>query len=332
MAGPAVSGRDGEIAAFLERAGWGDAQRRPLAGDASFRRYDRLEGPRGRAVLMDAPPPHEDIRPFVAIDRYLAGVGLGAPQILAEDAETGLLLLEDLGDAIYKRVIADGADERRLYLAAVDALIALHRAVPPEGLATYDDAEMIARASLFVDWFAPLAGVGLDDAGRADFTAAWRAMLPALHRVPQVLILRDYHAENLLWLPEREGLKRIGQLDFQDATLGPATYDLVSLLEDARRDVAPATVAAALEHYLAAFPELDREAFAAAYAVAGAQRNFRILGVFCRLLTRDGKPGYQDLMDRVWGHVATDLAHPATAALAAWLDRWVPPARRTRAA
>jgi len=324
--------RDREITAFLDHAGWSDAERRPLAGDASFRRYDRLKGPRGHAVLMDAPPPHEDIRPFVAIDRYLAGLGLGAPVILAEDATTGLLLLEDLGDAIYKRAIAEGADEKQLYLAAVDALVALHQASPPDGLKTYDDEEMIAKASLFVEWFAPLAGIALDDAGRDDFTAAWRAMLPALHRVPRVVILRDYHAENLLWLPEREGLRQIGQLDFQDATLGPATYDLVSLLEDARRDVAPATVAAARQHYLAAFPDQDADVFAAAYAVTAAQRNFRILGVFCRLLTRDGKPGYQNFMDRVWGHVATDIAHPATAPLASWLDRWVPPAKRTRAA
>jgi aminoglycoside/choline kinase family phosphotransferase len=327
-----LSARDATIAAFLKRCGWGDAQRRPLAGDASFRRYDRLQGPRGNAVLMDAPPPHEDIRPFVAIDRYLAGLGLGAPAILGEDAEAGLLLLEDLGDAIYKRVIAGGMDEIALYLAAVDALVALHRAAPPLGLATYDAAEMLARASLFTEWFMPLAGLPLDEAGKADFAAAWRVMLPAVHRVPQVVVLRDYHAENLLWLPEREGLRKVGQLDFQDATLGPATYDLVSLLEDARRDVAPMTVAACLDHYRQAFPELDPDDFAAAYAVTGAQRNFRILGVFCRLLKRDGKPAYQDLMDRVWGHVATDLSHPATAPLARWLDRWVPPARRTRAA
>lgn len=327
-----MSAREDEIAAFLERCGWGDAQRRPLAGDASFRRYDRLEGPRGRAVLMDAPPPHENIRPFVAIDRYLAAIGLGAPAILGEDAETGLLLLEDLGDAIYKQVIANGMDELPLYLAAVDALIALHRSPPPAGLAIYDDGEMLAKASLFTEWFMPLAGLPLDDAGRQGFADAWRAMLPAVHRVHQVVVLRDYHAENLLWLPEREGLKKIGQLDFQDATLGPATYDLVSLLEDARRDVAPMTVAACRDHYQGAFPDLDPDDFAAAYAVTGAQRNFRILGVFCRLLTRDGKPGYQNFMDRVWDHVATDLAHSACAPLADWLDRWVPRSKRTRAA
>lgn len=328
-----MSGRDTEIAAFLARCGWGDAERRPLAGDASFRRYDRLEGPRGRAVLMDAPPPHEDIRPFVAIDRYLTEVGLGAPELYAEDAEAGLLLMEDLGDTIYKRVIEAGAaEERPLYLAAVDALVALHRHEPPPGLARYDESEMIGKALLFADWFMPLAGLPLPENAREAFVVAWRAMLPVLEDVPEVVILRDYHAENLLWLPGREGLKRVGQLDFQDATLGPATYDLVSLLQDARRDVSEATVGAALERYLDAFPALDRAAFEAAYAVTGLQRNVRILGVFCRLLTRDGKPGYQAFMDRVWGHVATDLAHPASAPLAAWLDRHVPPAKRTRAA
>lgn len=328
-----MSGRDAEIASFLARAGWGDAERRPLAGDASFRRYDRLQGPKGRAVLMDAPPPHEDIRPFVAIDRYLAEVGLGAPALMAEDAGAGLLLMEDLGDTIYKRVLETGAaEERPLYIAAVDALVALHRHAPPAGLARYGDGEMIEKALLFVDWFMPLAGLDLPDGAQEDFVAAWRAMLPLLTAVPEVVILRDYHAENLLWLPERQGLKRVGQLDFQDATLGPATYDLVSLLQDARRDVGATTVAAALQRYLDAFPELDRDAFAAAYAVTGLQRNFRILGVFCRLLTRDGKPHYQGFMDRVWGHVAADLGHPATAPLGAWLDRFVPQAKRTRAA
>jgi len=329
---PGMTDRETIIGGFLARAGWDDATRRPLAGDASFRRYERLEGPKGRAVLMDAPPPHEDIGPFVRIDRYLDGIALGVPAIMAEDAEAGLLLLEDLGDAIYKRVIAAGEPEEPLYLAAVDALVALHRVGPPIALARYDDREMTDRASLFVEWFMPLAGLPLDDHGRRAFVAAWRDMLPALRRVPEVVILRDYHAENLLWLPERPGLRRVGQLDFQDAMLGPATYDLVSLLEDARRDVLPATVEVCRRHYLAAFPEIAPEDFAAAYAVAGAQRNFRILGVFCRLLRRDGKAWYQDLMDRVWGHVATDLAHPATAPLAAWLDRWVPPERRTRVA
>jgi len=328
-----VSGREAQIAAFLNTHGWDDAERRVLAGDASFRRYDRLTRDGDAVVLMDAPPPHEDIRPFVHVGRYLESLGLGAPQILAADDAAGLLLLEDLGDDLFSRVLREGrAGEEDLYAAAIDVLIALHGHGAEVDLPAYDDALMSEMALLLVDWFAPLAGLDLPTSARDAYAALWREILPLSHLGPDTVILRDYHAENLIWLPERKGLKRVGLLDFQDAMIGPRTYDLVSLLEDARRDVAPATVSMALERYLAAFPDLDRDAFRTAYAVAGAQRNCRIIGVFCRLLSRDGKPGYQNLLPRVWGHLANDLSHPANAPLTAWLDRWVPPDKRTRVA
>jgi aminoglycoside/choline kinase family phosphotransferase len=324
--------REPTIARFLQQAGWTDAERRPLAGDASFRRYDRLEGPKGRAVLMDAPPPEEDVRPFVKVAGLLTGAGLAAPHILAQDTKAGLLLLEDLGDTIYTRVLAAGGDERELYLAAIDALAALHRAPLAGDLPPYDDALFLFEASLLTDWFMPLAGLELSAAGREDYLALWRDLLPLARRLPDCIVLRDYHADNLLWLPERSGIERVGQLDFQDAVIGPVAYDLVSLLEDARRDVAPTTVDAAIQRYLGHFPAIDRGTFQTAYAMMGAQRNLKIAGIFCRLLTRDGKPGYQNFMPRVWGHVATDLKHPALAPLANWLDRWIPVAARTRAA
>lgn len=324
--------REHQIKAFLAKAGWSDADRKPLAGDASFRRYDRLRGPRGDAVLMDAPPPQEDIRPFVQVARILTEAGLAAPAILAEDPQAGLLLLEDLGDSIFTRVLAAGEDEKELYLPAIDALVALHQADAPCGLPAYDDDLFLFEASLLTDWFMPLAGLELTDKGRDDYLAMWRELLPLARQVPDCVVLRDYHADNLLWLPRRKGIQRVGQLDFQDAVIGPVTYDLVSLLEDARRDVAPGTVAAAIDHYLAQFPAIDRDLFLASYAVMGAQRNLKILGIFCRLLTRDGKAAYQDYMPRVWGHVATDLKHPALAPLGSWLDRWIPRASRTRAA
>jgi hypothetical protein len=325
--------REARIADFLSRHGWADAERRVLAGDASFRRYDRLNRVGEAMVLMDAPPPHEDIRPFVHVARYLTGLGLGAPAIVAADDEAGLLLLEDLGDDLFTRVLREGrADERNLYEAATDVLIVLHRAGAKVDLPAYDDKIMLEMALLLVDWFAPLAGIELKGGARDDYAALWRAMLAAAHIGPDTVILRDYHADNLVWRPDRKGPARVGLLDFQDAMIGPRPYDLVSLLEDARRDVAPATVDAVLRRYLAAFPDLDPESFATAYAVAGAQRNCRIIGVFCRLLARDGKPGYQALLPRVWGHLAHDLEHPANAALKDWLDRWVPPAKRTRAA
>ncbi|MBT5432905.1 MAG: phosphotransferase [Alphaproteobacteria bacterium] len=324
--------RDTLIATFLAKCGWQDAERWTLAGDASFRRYDRLEGPRGRAVLMDAPPPEEDIRPFVRVAQHLTSAGLAAPEIFGQDPEAGLLLLEDLGDDIYTRTLARGGDEEGLYVAAIEALAALHRGGIPGDLPPYDDDLLLFELSLLTDWFMPLAGLALSDGGRRDFVALWRDLLPLAHLVPDGVVLRDYHADNLLWLPQRESHRRVGQLDFQDAVIGPVTYDIVSLLEDARRDVAPATVEAATARYLQAFPDIAPADFATSYAVMGAQRNLKIAGIFSRLLTRDGKPGYQDYMARVWGHIAHDLEHPALAPLAAWLDRWIPPAARKRAA
>jgi aminoglycoside/choline kinase family phosphotransferase len=328
-----MSDREALIARFLRQHGWADARRRVLAGDASFRRYDRLTRGGETLVLMDAPPPHEDIRPFVHVARYLADLGLCAPAIVAADDAAGLLLLEDLDDDLFSRVLREGrADERELYEAATDVLIALHRAGARVELPAYDDTIMLEMALLLVDWFAPLAGIELKGRARDDYAALWRAMLPKSHIGPDTVILRDYHADNLVWQPDRKGLARVGLLDFQDAMIGPRAYDLVSLLEDARRDVAPATVTAVLRRYLAAFPDVDPETFATAYAVAGAQRNCRIIGVFCRLFTRDGKPAYQSLLPRVWDHLAHDLEHPANAPLKDWLDRWVPPDKRTRAA
>jgi aminoglycoside/choline kinase family phosphotransferase len=283
-------------------------------------------------VLMDAPPPEEDVRPFVHVARILSDAGLAAPDILAEDPKAGLLLLEDLGDSIYTRVLTDGEEEQQLYLPAIDALVTLHQAGIPADLPAYDDDLFLFEASLLTDWFMPLAGLELTDQGRHDYLNLWRELLPVARQVPDCVVLRDYHADNLLWLPERKGIQRVGQLDFQDAVIGPVTYDLVSLLEDARRDVAPDTIAAAIDHYLAQVPAIDHDTFQASYAVMGAQRNLKILGIFCRLLTRDGKSGYQAYMPRVWGHVATDLKHPALTPLGSWLDRWIPMASRTRAA
>lgn len=329
MAGAAdkSQARQEAAATFLAAQGWHDAHRRPLAGDASFRRYWRLAGRQGRAVLMDAPPPMEDVRPFAAIARHLATLGLSPPRLLACDETAGFLLLEDLGDDIFTRVLADGAAcEQALYLAAIDALVEVQRAPPPATVAPYDDALFLGELALVLDWFMPLAGLALPAAGRADFFALWHRLLPLVRRAGTCLVLRDYHADNLLWLPQRQGPARVGLLDFQDAVAGPAPYDLVSLLEDARRDVTAATAAAARARYLAAFPA--RDAFATASAVLGAQRNLKIVGIFCRLAVRDGKPAYLALLPRVWGHLARDLEHPALASLAEWLARWVPPAAR----
>ena len=314
------------IDAFLDANGWGAAARTALAGDASNRRYLRLARPDGtRAVLMDAPPARgEDVRPFTAIARHLRGLDLSAPAILAEEDGTGLLLLEDLGDALFARVLShDPAMEPALYRAATDLLIALHRSAPPEGLATYDPALMADLATLALDWYRRGTTGAADAALRGRFQAVMEMHLRALPELDAVLIQRDYHAENLLWLPDRKGVARVGLLDFQDAMRGHRAYDLVSLLQDARRDVAPETARAMRAHYINT-AGADAERFTTAFHWLGAQRNLRILGVFARLSLRDGKPHYVDLIPRVWAHLQTDLRHPALAPLANLVARCCP--------
>ena len=303
---------------FLATTDWARAARAPLAGDASNRRYERLTDPETgqTAVLMDAPPEKgEDVRPFVTIDRFLRDQGLSAPEIYAEDAETGFLLLEDLGDALFAKVLAaDPTPERQLYEAATHVLIALHEAAAPE-LPAYDPPLMANLAGLaFTKYRAGILG---DDGGEA-----YRRFLPRFEDIlrdttggKQVVILRDYHAENLLWLPERSGPARVGLLDFQDAMLGHPAYDLVSLLQDIRRDV-PAGIEIAMTDLYISASGMDDHAFRTAYAVLGTQRNLRILGVFARLATDYGKPHYLDLIPAVWAHVKRDLDHPALAPVA----------------
>jgi aminoglycoside/choline kinase family phosphotransferase len=316
--------------AFLDATGWGCALRRPLAGDASPRRYERLTDPAGRsAVLMDADPASgEDVRPFLAMARHLSGLGLSAPAILADDPVAGFLLLEDLGDALYARLAArDPGCEAEIYAAAVDTLAALHRHPPPEGISAYDPATMGALAGLAVRWYAAGATgapVGSDPAGEEAVAACTAALLERHAPGAPVLVLRDFHAENLLWLPDRAGPARVGLLDFQDARAGHPGYDLISLIEDARRDLPPGLGPALVARYAAATGR-EADSFLAACAVLAAQRNLRILGVFARLSLHFGKPGYVALIPRVWRHLEADLAHPALAPLAALVARLLPP-------
>lgn len=310
--------------ALIESAGWGGASRARLAGDASNRKYDRLSQPDGRtAVLMDADPAlGEDVRPFLSIARALAARGLSAPQILGADSAAGFLLLEDLGDALFARVVAaDPACEDQLYAAATDVLGALHATPPVPDLAPYDAATMGRLAALAVEWYR--TGVTGERADPAPFAALVAGLKPALAPGEPVTVLRDYHAENLLWLPDRSGPARVGLLDFQDAMAGNRAYDLVSLLQDARRDVPPAVEARMIARYAAA-NGLDESLFRAEYAFCGAQRNLRILGVFARLSMLHGKPHYVALIPRVWDLLQRDLAHPALAPLAAEVTRLLP--------
>ena len=322
--------RDAAIAGFLAAAGWGGSRPAPLAADASFRRYFRLADGDRRAVLMDAPPPHEDVRPYIAVAGMLREHGLSAPEIFAEDRAQGLLLIEDFGDDTYTRLLARGADEAGLYALAVDTLIALQRAVAaPPALPPYDAEALLREAALLVEWYVPaVLPAPLSPAQCEEYLALWRAVLPLVATPAPTLVLRDYHVDNLMLLAGREGVRGCGLLDFQDALCGPAGYDLVSLLEDARRDVPPALREAMTERYLAAFPELDRGAFRRAAAILAAQRNAKIIGIFTRLWRRDGKPGYLGHIPRVWRLLEADLHEPALRPLARWLDRHLPPAAR----
>ena len=314
---------------FLARAGWGAAVRAPLPSDASFRRYVRLTRDGETAMLMDAPPPHEDVRPYLTIARLLHGLGYSAPAILAEDAAHGFLLIEDFGDRTYTRALAAGAAEAPLYEGAVDLLIDLHRrdlagrldAVPP-----YDDAALIRELGLFPDWWARFALAPGTNFG-AEYHGHWGGLLDQMRAHPETLVLRDYHVDNLM-VVERPGIQGIGLLDFQDALRGHPAYDLVSLINDARRDVPAALARRMIDRYEAAFPALDRAAFATACALLSAQRNLKIIGIFTRLAARDGKPGYLGHIPRVWRLLENDLAHPVLAGFRAWLDDRVPAAAR----
>lgn len=327
----ATSERNKLRAEFIRHSGWGDACERLLAGDASFRKYFRLRRQGGTAVVMDAPPPQEDVRPFVRIGRHLADLGLSAPAIHAEDEVNGFLLLEDLGDDTFARVLDAGGDEDSLYACATDVLVVLHqageRALLPD-LGAYAGEALIDAAMLLPDWYLPEAtGRPTSNEETADYRAAWRACLASLPAVPDTLLLRDYHKDNLLWLPARPGVRACGLLDFQDAQQGHPSYDLVSLIDDARRDVSPAVRSACLARYIGE-AGLDEKDFGTGFALMAAQRHARIIGLFIRLLRRDGKADYLPHLPRVWRMFECALQHEALEPLRGWVDRLLPPPLR----
>ena len=360
------SDREAAKAEFLARAGFGEAAREPLAGDASTRRYERLTTPGGaKLIFMDQPPAVESapcppdatpaerieagynasarlaagrIEAFIAAADYLRSRGLSAPEIVATDPGQGLAVLEDLGDDLYARLIEAGAAEAPLYEAAIDALIALHAAPPPDTLTgggaqwpllAYDDLALKTGSDLFLDWWPKFAGLApFDEAARAEWEALWapvRARGAAGAQGAQgVFAHRDYHAENLIWLPERDGVRRVGLLDFQDALRAHPAWDLLSLLQDARRDVSPELEAAMLGRYLNARKDLEREAFLADYRALAALNAARILFIFARQVAGFDRPRYRAFMPRTWRHLERNLAAPGMEGLKAWFDRQVP--------
>jgi len=327
MAAPMIP--PAEAPEFLAAHGWQGCEIRPLAGDASFRRYFRiLDGDR-RAVLMDAPPPHEDPRPFIAVAEWLLQAGLSAPSILAHDLDRGLLLIDDFGDDRLREALDEApVREAELYTLAVDLLVHLHRHPPMPGLRPHGLDQWLEELQLFPDWYCAALGLDVDlDSWRT----AWREVLApvAADGLGPVTVLRDYHAENIMLVAGRSGVRHFGLLDFQDAVAGHPAYDLVSVLEDARRDVTPAIERAMLDRYR---DEAGQgAAFETAYWALAAQRNTRILGVFTRLWKRDGKPHYTQFQPRMWGLLERNLAAPALAPVRAWFDANVPAAGRAAA-
>lgn len=311
-------------ATFLAQAGFGAARLDPLPSDASARRYTRLLGGPRPALMMEAPPP-ENTRPFIAIAGHIRGLGLSAPEIIAADPDQGLVLLEDFGDATHAALLDGGADAPALYAEAAEALAALHEAPPPPGLPAWDAAAMArATAATFLDWWWPAAmGAAPSDDLRAGLAAALHAML-APFAGTRGFVHRDYFPANLMRLDRRAGARRTGLLDFQDAGLGHPAYDLVSLIEDARRDVAPEARDAALARYFAARPGVARDDFTAAMAACAAQRHLRVAALWVRLAQRDHKPRYLIHGPRCWRLLQQALEHPATAPLRLWLDDALP--------
>lgn len=327
-----------------------------LQGDASVRRYGRLVSKSGAsAVLMDwARQPDgpairnglpysriahlaENVRPFVAVAALLKARGLSVPNIYAQDLEHGFLVLEDLGARVFAGEVARGAgNQAELWRAATDVLVDLQEEPPPAELPVgngevhhlphYDRNALGIEVELLIDWYwEAVHGSPPPEAARAEFMGLWAEPFAALDALPPALVLRDYHSPNLLWLPEREGIARVGIIDFQDAMQGPQAYDLVSLLQDARVDVPPELEADLLDRYCAEVaarrPDFDRDAFHFAYAALGAQRNTKILGIFARLAKRDGKPQYLAHIPRLWRYLERDLAHPELSRLKSWYDR-----------
>ena len=357
--------RQNEMRDFLARSGWGAASIAPLPGDASTRRYARLSLNGKTAMLMDQPQNAEapvapadadaearralgynavarlagaDCARFAAASAWLRAHGLAAPEIYAADCAGGFLILEDLGDALFAQVLADGGNEKELYEAAVKVLARMHAGDAPARLSAekplfdFDLVAQLAETDLLIEWFMPLAlGRKATDEETAEHRRLWRTALAGLAG-RRVFIHRDYHAENLLWLPERQGVARVGLIDFQDAVAGSPAYDLISLTEDARRDVSPALAETTTRQYLAAMrtqgTPLDEAGFRHEMAVMAAQRNAKIVGIFARLYSRDGKARYLAFLPRVWGYLERDLAHPALGDLRAWYDRTIPKDKR----
>ncbi len=330
------------IQTFLVELGLKEASRKALAGDASFRSYQRLESKAGTLVLMNAPPAHEDVRPFVAVAGYLRLLGLSAPEVIAKDLKNGLLLLEDLGDDTFNRVLDQAPDKTgSLYRSAIEALGHLHQTTPPQalplngekavGLRDYASDLLFEELFLFCDWYLPALLDVKNEIWRGELRAIWQPLFESIGGQTPCLTLRDYHADNLMWLPQRQGVARVGLLDFQDAVRGHPAYDLVSRLQEARRPFDQGLEEEMINHYLVNFGQsFNRDEFLKVYEILGAQRNMKIIGIFTRLWKRDGKGEYPEMIPHVWTLLEKNLTHPALAEAKTWIDKIVPGKMRAK--
>ena len=312
---------------FLRTARWADAELQPFAQDASFRRYFRLLRAHQSVLLMDAPPQLEPIAPFVLVAEHLGGLGFSTPQILARDDANGWLLLEDFGNDTFTHLLATNTDEAQLYEHACDTLIALHkhRCAADVKVPVYTLSTLLQEAALLTQWYIPaLVGSPCSDEQHATYLAAWEQVFETLGPAPPTLVLRDYHVDNLMLLPKRDGVRRCGLLDFQDARIGPAAYDLASLLEDARRTLPDSLRRTLYSRYVAAFSDLDEASFLRWFNVLAAQRHAKVAGIFVRLCIRDGKSKYLRHIPRVVAYLQAHLARPELAPVAQWLCHHCP--------
>lgn len=323
-----MADRETLVQAFIKECGWQGTKRMTLAADASSRSYDRLVDVDGNrsAILMNAPVDIvSNIKTFLKVTEILKNFGFSAPKIYNQDLENGFLLIEDLGDDLFaKACLSDPTLEIPMYQVAIDVLISLHQHSAPLDIPLYDAETYLREARLLTQWYLPAAiGTDVKPAVSAHYDMLINDVCALIPTTNQVLVQRDFHAENLLWLPMRKGVQRVGLLDYQDALVGHPAYDLVSLLEDARRDTSQALRNQMLQYYLEV-TGVDPDIFARAYSILGAQRNLKIIGIFARLYLRDGKEQYLDLIPRVWDHLQRDLQHAAVAGLREWVDKNVP--------
>ena len=321
MAGSVFKILNNRAREFLDATAWSNAACEPLTGDASARKYSRLRKDERSAVLMDASQVLESVAPFIRINQHLHQLGFSVPAILSRSDEKGLLLLEDFGDATFARLLDNRGNAEKFFTLATDVLIALHQhpQAIPKALRVYHPEKMLEDIGLFLEWRTP----AISEAGKAEFKTVWREVLSVAHQVPASLLLRDYHVANLMLLPEREGVRQAGLLDFQDAYQGPITYDLMSLLEDARRDVPEELKEKMTARYLAHFPALDRNAFETSMAILAALRHTRVLAIFERLSRHEGKHVYKKLHSpRVERMLQRALRHPMLAKVKRWMERY----------